>query len=264
MLIDRIDRKLLKNVMVDAAIGTIFYVDESTYDFGSPGSFSGKTTDDIPLPQWLPYDSFMLHLSDGFITYYANEDQAGLRRIISDSFSVDKYGRIGHVFPGHNIVSYNFINNDLNLYSLSSIDRDSFSERLVSNSEIAKHHAPERFLLQYYILYQFLSFLSCKNVATEDIVPPEKLQRKRKKKNKPPLVSYKVLKLQNVASVQGTGPGQTGLWSNRIHLCRGHVREYTPDRPGLGGKLVGRYWIPPHVRGNRKLGAVRKDYALCT
>ena len=45
----------------------------------------------------------------------------------------------------------------------------------------------------------------------------------------------------------------------RVHLCRGHFKEYTNENP-LFGKHVGRFWWQPMVRGDKKRGVLNKDY----
>jgi len=46
-----------------------------------------------------------------------------------------------------------------------------------------------------------------------------------------------------------------------LHMCRGHVRRYTDDRP-LFGKYSGTFYIPAHVKGKMENGIIAKDYEL--
>jgi hypothetical protein len=46
-----------------------------------------------------------------------------------------------------------------------------------------------------------------------------------------------------------------------LHLCRGHVRRYTDERP-LFGKYSGTFYIPAHVKGKMENGIIAKDYEL--
>lgn len=107
----------------------------------------------------------------------------------------------------------------------------------------------------------FLLLLSCKNICTEEIVPPEKLNKSRLKKGKLPHMTYKVLRISPQENVKAKDGGGGGLWENRIHLCRGHFKEFTEEKPLLG-KHVGRYWWQPSVRGRNKDGVVLKDYEI--
>lgn len=110
------------------------------------------------------------------------------------------------------------------------------------------------------VLNMALKLLSCKNVGTKVNQPPARLNKKRMKKNKPPIFSYRTLTIKT-----GTGGNSTtdpkGLWENPVHLCRGHFKTYTEERP-LFGRVVGRYWWQPQVRGHKKQGVVIKDYQI--
>lgn len=106
----------------------------------------------------------------------------------------------------------------------------------------------------------FLFLLDCKNIVQKTILPPEKLNKSRVKKGKLPLFEYKILNVElpghKASSSLGTGTG-TGT-PQRVHLCRGHFKEYTPEKP-LFGRLVGRYWWQPTVRGKGD-GIIEKEY----
>jgi hypothetical protein len=109
------------------------------------------------------------------------------------------------------------------------------------------------------ILNRFLEFLTCTNIRVQDVVPTSKEQRERKRCGLRPLVSYKTLELQQRSA--GARGEERGSWTNRVHLCRGHFAVYTDAAP-LFGKYVGKFWIPPHARGDRAKGMVVKDYAF--
>jgi len=112
-----------------------------------------------------------------------------------------------------------------------------------------------------WLLNMFLLFLSCKNITTETVPAPVKLNNKRKKKGKLPIFSYKTLVIKPTTKKQQSTPKH--LWNNRIHLSRGHFKTYTAEKPLLG-KHVGRYWWQPHVRGQNHEGVVMKDYEVKT
>jgi hypothetical protein len=54
-----------------------------------------------------------------------------------------------------------------------------------------------------------------------------------------------------------TGTGET----MPLHVCRGHYKTYTVERPLLG-KFTGRFFWHDHVRGDPKRGIVGKDYEV--
>lgn len=94
----------------------------------------------------------------------------------------------------------------------------------------------------------FLCALNCANVRRREHVPPEKLQAARVRRGKKPLFSYWTLEL--LPSVEAVRLGGSHA-SPRLHLRRGHPRQYAP------GKYC---WVQPHVVGNKSLGMVHKDY----
>ncbi len=109
--------------------------------------------------------------------------------------------------------------------------------------------------------------LMCRNVVTKDVVPPEKLNRKRSKSGKQPLYSYKILEV--VPGVPKSKNAGTVPWDYRspegvrFHLCRGHIKTYTKEKP-LFGKWPGEFWFNDHARGDRKLGRIEKEYHVKT
>lgn len=105
-----------------------------------------------------------------------------------------------------------------------------------------------------------LNVLNCRNVQLAPVDPPERLNRARAKKGKHPLYRYHILtvdlnKVQK--AVCSTSQRQFGIMP--VHLCRGHFKEYTEDKP-LFGRVTGRFWWQPYARGNAKNGIVMKDY----
>jgi hypothetical protein len=117
--------------------------------------------------------------------------------------------------------------------------------------EYAKTYTP--------VLNSVLLFLGCKNIGTEKNMPDEALNKSRIKKGKQPLFTYHTLVIKPVGKKQESIPKD--LWHNRIHLARGHFKTYTEDNP-MFGKITGRFWWQPHVRGQNKEGIVLKDYEL--
>lgn len=105
----------------------------------------------------------------------------------------------------------------------------------------------------------FLDLLDCKNIEVVNNNPSPKLNKKRVKNGKEPLIVYKTLEIKNKNNYSNAN--KKNLWNNKIHLCRGHFKEYTEKNP-LFGKCTGRYWWQPSVRGNKNKGVVMKDYLI--
>jgi hypothetical protein len=104
-----------------------------------------------------------------------------------------------------------------------------------------------------------LSLLNCKNIVTEDNLPPEKLNKKRRQLGRQELFTYKTLKVILPSQSRSSSASSKTNMHQRIHLCRGHFKEYAAENP-LFGKHTGLYWWQPHVRGQNKDGIVMKDY----
>ncbi len=129
------------------------------------------------------------------------------------------------------------------------------------NDAIEENNIIEKIVtIPFGALQSFLTLLNCKNISTVENDPPTKLNKSRIKKGKQPLFTYKTLVIKPTSKRQQSLEAQ-GLWENRIHLCRGHFKEYTQDKP-LFGKFTGRYWWQPSVRGRSEKGVVLKDYEL--
>lgn len=111
------------------------------------------------------------------------------------------------------------------------------------------------------VLYQSLMLLNCKNIVTEKIPAPEALNKKRRKAGKQELFDYHVLNVVVPSKKRGYQETTEPLSHNRVHLCRGHFKEYTAEHP-LFGHYTGLYWWQPHVRGQNKDGVVMKDYNI--
>ncbi|MCB2147592.1 MAG: hypothetical protein KQI81_14040 [Deltaproteobacteria bacterium] len=95
----------------------------------------------------------------------------------------------------------------------------------------------------------FLSAINCTNVRRVRHDPPPKLQKKRSKRGRMPLFSYYTLELNGRG---GPGSSLGGRHASpRVHLRRGHPREYAP------GKWT---WVQPCIVGNKGDGMIHKDY----
>ena len=104
------------------------------------------------------------------------------------------------------------------------------------------------------------SFLHCRNTVVQDVVPPSRLAERTLKRCGVPLNIHKVLEIKPMtdALAASAGPG-IGL-VKRLHICRGHFKDYRGR--GLFGKVQGLFWWGQHVRGDRNVGAVTKDYSI--
>jgi hypothetical protein len=111
------------------------------------------------------------------------------------------------------------------------------------------------------IAYALALLLNCKNIQLEKIPAPEALNKKRRKAGKQELFDYHVLNVVVPSKKRGYHETTIPLSHNRVHLCRGHFKEYTAEHP-LFGLYTGLYWWQPHVRGQNKEGIVMKEYNI--
>lgn len=106
-----------------------------------------------------------------------------------------------------------------------------------------------------------IQFMNCKNVIQEDREPPQTINE-RHRRDHPPLVKYKVLRIDRG---KHGGGGHSGDIKNPesmpYHICRGHFKRFTAEKPLLG-KHVGTYWWEAQARGRKERGEVIKDYEI--
>lgn len=114
----------------------------------------------------------------------------------------------------------------------------------------------------FFPMFLALSFLHCKNVNTERIVPPEPLSKKYQKRHGKPLETYHILNIEPMKRVlnKDGGAEKTGL-KRALHICRGHFKDFSIGK-GLFGKYKGLYWWDNHSRGDPMMGIADKDYRV--
>lgn len=125
---------------------------------------------------------------------------------------------------------------------------------------------PERFAVNaispwFFPVLLAISFMHCKNVKSEEVLPSRQLRRELQRKGRD-ITKYHVLDIMPMRKVLATegNVSQVGL-QRAFHICRGHFATYSEERP-LFGKYAGRFWIPAHVRGSTEAGQVVKDYRV--
>lgn len=136
----------------------------------------------------------------------------------------------------------------------SLMDIPGYRNNIIMESMAKLHMAMESF-----------SIMNCKNIYLQKENPPKKRQKKvMKNKKRLPLFSYHVVKIDPGKVKKKADEPNIGTGSHkRLHLCRGHVRRYTPENP-LFGRYVGSVWIEAHARGGKEPGLVTKSYELAT
>ena len=116
------------------------------------------------------------------------------------------------------------------------------------------------------ILNAVMLLLNCKNIVQVEHAhsPKSSLNKKRIRNKKCPTLTYKTLHLQLPSSKEkNLSEKKLNEGIVKLHLCRGHFKEYTKEKP-LFGKHTGLYWWDFHLRGQSKDGVVIKDYEITT
>lgn len=151
-----------------------------------------------------------------------------------------------------------YINNIWN-YSNACIDVELKSGNYASyrgSTRIKHNDGADMIVIVFCVLS---NILMCKNIYTEKINPPEKLNKRRRRKNRQELLSYHVLNVNPLSNKKSNNNSENQGGHNRLHLCRGHFKMFTEEKPLLG-KHIGLYWWEPAARGQNKNGIVLKDY----
>jgi hypothetical protein len=107
-----------------------------------------------------------------------------------------------------------------------------------------------------------LTFLSCKNCKMIYPYPTKKKRVGRKEKGKTKYYTLKVIAMGETKRSASKG-GRTGI-KQSAHIVAGHFREYGPEygKGKLFNKISGRFWVPAHMSGSKKVGQVHKTYKV--
>lgn len=109
-----------------------------------------------------------------------------------------------------------------------------------------------------------ISFTHVKNVDVREVDPDPKLSRAFRKRNGRFLTRHYVLDIAPMKRyLEEDGHASVNGLAKAMHVCRGHFKTYTSERP-LFGSVTGTFWWPSMARGSRSTGVVSKDYRVTT
>lgn len=106
-----------------------------------------------------------------------------------------------------------------------------------------------------------LGLLQAKNVGQREAMLPRALRRHSSPYGATAEHRHYVLDIPGASELRDYLRGPEDMSQKRLHLVRGHFADYT-EGSGLFGKLHGKYYIAPHVRGSVARGIVTKDYRV--
>ena len=81
-------------------------------------------------------------------------------------------------------------------------------------------------------------------------------------KHKKPTYSYHTLKIDAVERFVNNVRTASKRTGSRVHLVRGHYKDFREKGVAGNPKARGIYWTPAHIRGDKSQGMVAKDYTL--
>jgi hypothetical protein len=127
---------------------------------------------------------------------------------------------------------------------------------------IPSHESPANHCLG--MLLGALRLLSCANVRLQPHDNEPKQVRRAIKRHGGNADSYRyhTLVVRPPGAHKDSPAQEIGIMPR--HVCRGHFAEYGPEfnKGLLFGRYSGRFYIPPHLKGDKKNGVVEKDYAI--
>lgn len=106
---------------------------------------------------------------------------------------------------------------------------------------------------EVYAVFSLMEALSCSNIKTETLLPPEKLNKRRLERGHSPFLSYKILTLDVPLSENRKSEGTGTHASPRMHLRRGHIRRLE------NGKKI---WVNSCIVGEPENGIMEKTYKI--
>jgi hypothetical protein len=240
----------------DAYLMWLSYLEKSIEfhlgDFDSFSSFTKTILCDADFNKNpLPHDSTLLTFSSNksklaFLGVHDNYSKVTMS-IPFCEFLREQNNKWFLTYPAHHVFEH-----DTNMTHISTFDNKEPSPRIIKELD---------FCCATLIVLNKL--LSCKNIVNQKINASKKANRKLKSKGHTPSYDYHVLNV-SIPSQKRTiivGEKTPSDQHNRVHLCRGHFKEYTEANP-LFGKCTGTYWWQPSLRGQNTDGFIDKDYKV--
>jgi hypothetical protein len=112
------------------------------------------------------------------------------------------------------------------------------------------------------VLIMTMNFLHCKNCHIVEQRIPISHNKSKRRRERGYTERYHVLQIETMKKVfaEEGNAEKTGI-KQALHICRGHFKTYTAEKPLLG-KISGTFWWADHIRGDPDTGVVEKDYSF--
>lgn len=134
--------------------------------------------------------------------------------------------------------------------------------RLVPDSFYGRCGHEETSFGLFGVVLHTCSLFACKNIRLFEKYVPKKLRKKQERKHGHGGLREYVLTITVPGKQKQYEGGSTSVGTSvPLHICRGHFKTFTDEKPLLG-KHTGKYWWQPHVRGDEKNGTIKKDYRV--
>ena len=104
-------------------------------------------------------------------------------------------------------------------------------------------------------------FCNCKNVEKAQNNLDERLIKRRQRDGKIPVKKFYTLNISPMFSGTQSSIGNINGSEKSFHICRGHFKHFTNEKPLLG-KHTGAYWWGMQVKGSKDVGIINKDYNI--
>jgi len=210
-------------------------IDSIKFDFGDISTCPVKEGEIISIPK-LPFENMYCELINNGLV---------------EAFTL--------TYVDNKIMAFYCLDNKITGVSLLEDDQHRFKYHVVkglddyfinNNPGINFQHLINGICYSIACLMRFIQIMNCSNVVIKNNLPPEKVNKKRAKKGKPPLFEYKTLELTSINSKSNEHQGGTHA-SPRWHLRRGHIRHLQ------NGNEI---WINDCSVGSVTKGIINKDY----
>lgn len=236
---------------------------------GLKNVFNGSSEEEVQVPIRFPYNNVLFEFEDtgddSEELEANNEPETKKKTHIREAFLIEQ--------DGDNFSITLFGCGDLKSWMV--LDCQCFIEQLIESRKINLHAVniyhekinkdmvQPSIMNSGWIAITLNNVLSCGNILYKDVIPPEKLNKKRQRSGNLPLYSYKIIEIsehavkeKNAGSVPWDYKSPTEM---RFHLTRGHQKTYTKEKP-LFGKYVGKWWWKQQARGDKNIGIIEKEY----